>query len=181
MSRTVTILADYASIGNGVAEIDAEDVPGTDKATPAPKPAPPAAVAPAGGADAAPPVPRRRRITPSRPNRSFLRDVRKLATVGVGRIPLESLADASVLFARGLVSRAAAGQPARTAVDGFQFGHRAAAVAIVRDDQPRDGGRLQELRHPRGGVLRQAGAGEMPRIVESTTVASSNRSPSRRR
>ena len=45
----------------------------------------------------------RRRITRSRRSRSSRAIFAKVVPLGVGRIPLESAADASVLFARGLL------------------------------------------------------------------------------
>ena len=44
-----------------------------------------------------------------------------VGSFGVGRIPLQSLADASVLFARGLLQGAAGRQPPARRADGEQF------------------------------------------------------------
>jgi hypothetical protein len=81
--RTITLLADYASIAQRVLEIDFGD----------------AALAPAQN-PAAPPAPTHYSVNtePFIPG-----DFDKVVPMGVGRIPLESAADASVLFARGLL------------------------------------------------------------------------------
>ena len=90
---TVTVLADYGSIGQNLVEIEGEDEP---------RP---------GGAATAGPVKIHYTV---KTEPCIPRDVQKLATVGVGRIPLESAADASVLFARGLLREQILGrQPPR--------------------------------------------------------------------
>ncbi len=103
--RTVTILADYASIGYRYVELD----PGngeTERAEPPAvvcQPATSAATVVSGGTAILPTVPsppphyivRTEPFVPCQPE--------QLATLGVGRIPLESLGDASVFFARGLL------------------------------------------------------------------------------
>jgi hypothetical protein len=112
--QTVTVLADYTSIGYRSVEVDpnhSEDWPqasadvsqqatavatssGTSVATP-PQPAA------AGGTAAAPPAPpphytvRTEPFVPTEPE--------QLSEFGVGRLPLESISDTSVLFARGLL------------------------------------------------------------------------------
>jgi len=110
--RTVTILADYASIGYRYVELETgsrED--GREKpAAVIPQPASSAGTAaPSGGGAAGgtapspdgPPTPppyytvRTEPFVPSEPD--------QLATLGVGRIPLESLGDSSVFFVRGLL------------------------------------------------------------------------------
>ena len=58
--------------------------------------------------------------------------MQQVAALGVGRIPLESLADASVLFARGLLRAAAAGRAAAAAADGGQFGLTAGRCRCAR-------------------------------------------------
>ena len=96
--RTITILADYDSLGDNVVEID----PGM--------PPPPGPLTPAQAEAAAQTKAKYRLNTePFIPT-----GVGAMADFGVGRIPLQSLADASVLFARGLVrQRLAAGRPVR--------------------------------------------------------------------
>jgi hypothetical protein len=96
--RNVTVLADYGSIGQNVVEIESEETrpPAKDEEEPAP---------------AGKPVKVRYLV---RTEPCVPRDPDKLAAFGVGRIPLESLADTSVLFARGLLrERLLAGQPPR--------------------------------------------------------------------
>ncbi len=80
--RTITVLADYDSIGDNFVEIenDSAPLPPSDGAA--------AAVAGKYKLDTEPFVPT---------------EASKPASFGVGRIPLQSLADASVLFARGLL------------------------------------------------------------------------------
>ena len=88
--RTITILADYASIGTELVEIDAQ------------------------AADAVRPGAARRRSTADAPPEEKKKyqvgrepcvpaDPEQAIAVGVGRIPSESLAEASLLFVRGLV------------------------------------------------------------------------------
>ncbi|MGA2258327.1 MAG: hypothetical protein ABSG53_26990, partial [Thermoguttaceae bacterium] len=105
--RTVTILADYASIGYRYVELDpSAGENGHEKPSVLiPQPAISAGTAALSSGTAAssdsPPAPpphytiRTEPFVPSRPD--------QLATVGVGRIPLESLGDCSVFFARGLL------------------------------------------------------------------------------
>ena len=104
--RTVTLLADYGSIGLNIVEIDADDEPVRPAAPPAP-----AASTPAPAPVA--PLPAKMHYTVK--TEPFIpRTVQQLAEYGVGRIPLESLADASVLFARGLLrDRLLANRPPR--------------------------------------------------------------------
>jgi hypothetical protein len=94
--QTVTILADYTSIGYRNVEVDpngSEDWP--NAAPPATNPPAPAA---AIAAQPAPPPHYTVRTEPFIPTQPD-----QLSTVGVGRLPLESLADTSVMFARGLL------------------------------------------------------------------------------
>ena len=84
-------------------------------------------------------------------------DAAKPAAFGVGRIPLQSLEDASVLFARGLIRERPDWPAAGAAADGGQFEPGAASAAAVRNDQPRDRRGVQELRRAGGRFLRQAG------------------------
>jgi len=105
--RTVTILADYASIGYRSVELKLSG--GEDDREKPPAVAPQPAIsagpsAPSGGTAVAPSGP----LAP--PQNYIIRtepfipcDSDQLATLGVGRIPLESLGDSSVFFARGLV------------------------------------------------------------------------------
>jgi hypothetical protein len=102
--RTITILADYASIGTELVEIDAQTAeparPGA--AADGNRPAPPAGVA-------APPGEKKKYMVGREP--CVPADPEQAIAVGVGRIPSESLAEASLLFARGLVrERLSAGQ-----------------------------------------------------------------------
>ncbi len=99
--RSITILADYASIGTDLVEIDA----------PAAEPPRASHAAPPDGGVATPDAKKRYRVgrEPCVPA-----DPRQAIAQGVGRIPSESLAEASLLFARGLVrQRLAAGQLGR--------------------------------------------------------------------
>jgi hypothetical protein len=84
--KTVLVLADYASLGQHTLEIETgwtqEPAAAGDDAQPQP----------------APPTHYEVKTEPFIP-----RDLSKVVPLGVGRIPLESLADASVLFARGLL------------------------------------------------------------------------------
>ena len=134
--RTITVLADYDSIGDNFVEIesDAAPLPSGDGA--------PAAAAGKYQLNTEPFVPT---------------DASKPASFGVGRIPLQSLGDASVLFARGLVRRAHGGGPGVAGALDRQFGTRPSPLAAVRDNQPRDGRRIQELRACGGRILRQIG------------------------
>ena len=108
--RTVTILADYASIGYRLAQLDpanGEDLREEWSAALSPVIVPqpaPSAGTPSGGPAAGPgtaPAPplhytvRTEPFIPTQPD--------QLATLGVGRIPLESLGDALVFFVRGLL------------------------------------------------------------------------------
>jgi hypothetical protein len=112
--NTVTVLADYASIGFRNVEVDpnnSEDWPTaagpgaapavTGAAVPPVAPAPPATAAGATAARTPPPAPpphytvRTEPFIPTQPD--------QLSEFGVGRLPLESVADTSVLFARGLL------------------------------------------------------------------------------
>lgn len=127
--KTVTILADYGSIGNHLVEIDPEDPalrPDEDSPTrPARARRTPPVAATTGGtatgsvaaatatvAPASSDAPPTAGAAPAaavkthyvvRTEPCVPREVQKLAEFGVGRIPLESLADASVLFARGIL------------------------------------------------------------------------------
>ncbi len=105
LPRTVTILADYASIGYRLTELDpaggedGHEAPPTVIPQPIPSSGIPAAVS--GGTAAAAPAPplhymvRTEPFVPTQPD--------QLAALGVGRIPLESLGDSSVFFVRGLL------------------------------------------------------------------------------
>ena len=115
--RTVTLLADYASIGYRLTQLDpADGVPPLggippEGGTPAPPPQPALSGGTltggtltggslTGGTAAVPAPPphytvRTEPFVPTQPD--------QLATLGVGRIPLESLGDASVFFVRGLL------------------------------------------------------------------------------
>ncbi len=119
--RTVTILADYASIGYRYAELDPsngeylrEEPPAALPQATLPQPALTGgtAVLSAGTAAAlsttpAPPPHYIVRVEPFVPTQPD-----QLATLGVGRIPLEFLGDASVFFVRGLLrERLLAGAP----------------------------------------------------------------------
>jgi hypothetical protein len=103
--QTVTVLADYASIGYRNVEIDpsnGED-DGPKPLVPVPQPAVSSGTCTGGTAAAsgglpAPPPHYMVRTEPFIPTQSD-----QLATLGVGRIPLESLGDASVYFVRGLL------------------------------------------------------------------------------
>jgi hypothetical protein len=91
--RTVLVLADYASLGQHTVEIETgwkhgETAVGSTK--------PPAAAQ--GPVPPPPPTHYEVKTEPFIP-----RDLAKVVPLGVGRIPLESAADASVLFARGLL------------------------------------------------------------------------------
>jgi len=98
--QTVTILADYASIGYRNVEIDPSngeddrEKPTTVKLQPAVS----SGTAALSGGTPAPPPHYMIRTEPFIPTQSD-----QLATLGVGRIPLESLGDASVFFVRGLL------------------------------------------------------------------------------
>ena len=81
--RTITILADYDSLGDNVVDIDAP-------------PAPPGPLTEAAAAAAR--LKYRVNTEPFVPTQ-----LGAVGSFGVGRIPLQSLADASVLFARGLL------------------------------------------------------------------------------
>jgi hypothetical protein len=98
--RTITILADYASIGTELVEIDAQAAD---------------AVQPSAAADDnrhAPPGEKKKYQVAREP--CVPADPAQAIAVGVGRIPSESLAEASLLFVRGLVrERLSAGQPGR--------------------------------------------------------------------
>ncbi len=120
--RTVTILADYASIGYRNTEVDPA---GGEEGREEPPAALPQAILPqptlsggsavggtvaggtaalSGGTAAAPgavPAPPQHYIVRTEPFVPTQPD--QLATLGVGRIPLESLGDASVFFVRGLL------------------------------------------------------------------------------
>ena len=92
--QTITVLADYSSIGSRNVEVDpngSEDWPNVAQ-TPPPANVPSAPPPPHYTSAAEP-------FIPTQPD--------QLSTVGVGRLPLESLCDTSVMFARGL----AAGTP----------------------------------------------------------------------
>jgi hypothetical protein len=84
--RSITILADYDSLGDNVVDIDTGPQP----------PAPLTEAAAAAAAEAK--LKYRVNTEPFVPTR-----VGAVGSFGVGRIPLQSLADASVLFARGLL------------------------------------------------------------------------------
>lgn len=104
--RTVTILADYASIGYRDVEVEpSSDEDGRE----APPNSSAGTAVVSGGTAAAPPpnyVVRTEPFMPAQPD--------QLATLGVGRIPLESLGDASVFFVRGLLrERLLANRPPR--------------------------------------------------------------------
>ena len=98
--RTITVLADYDSIGDNFVELTNGDAAST------------------GGSSAG-----QRALTPTgEPKNKYQvnteplvpTEATKLAAFGVGRIPLQSLEDASVLFARGLIREGLlARQPAR--------------------------------------------------------------------
>jgi len=112
--RTVLVLADYASIGQHTTEIETGWATAGEAAA-APVVAPPAA-APAGDVTPGPaqkPAPRPLPAYYEVQTEPFIpRDFAGVVPMGVGRIPLESAADASVLFARGLVrERLLAGRP----------------------------------------------------------------------
>jgi hypothetical protein len=99
--RSITILADYTSIGTELVEIDAPA---------AAAPSAGHAAAPAGGAVIADAKQKyrvgREPCVPADPQQAL--------ALGVGRIPSESLAEASLLFVRGLVrERLSAGQVGR--------------------------------------------------------------------
>ncbi len=92
--RTVTLLADYASIGCRSVELDVvNQAVGRERPPVAEPPVVPGS--PAARAPPAPYVVRTEPFLPIQPN--------CLAPFGVGRIPLDSLGDASVFFARGLL------------------------------------------------------------------------------
>jgi len=108
--RTVTLLADYASIGYRLTELDTasgedgHEVPPVVIPQPIPVggiPAVSGGTTMSGGTAAVVPAPpphymvRTEPFVPTQPDR--------LATLGVGRIPLESLGDSSVFFVRGLL------------------------------------------------------------------------------
>jgi hypothetical protein len=93
--RTVLLLADYASLGQHTLEIETGWKQGETAGTGA---KPPAATAAQGPVPPPPPTHYEVKTEPFIP-----RDLAKVVPLGVGRIPLESAADASVLFARGLV------------------------------------------------------------------------------
>jgi hypothetical protein len=117
--RTVTVLADYTSIGYRNVEVDPNGGDDWPSATFPEAPASPASLAPAqpmpsGGTSAVvpPPAPpphytvRTEPFVPTQPD--------QLAEFGVGRLPLESLSDTSVMFVRGLLrERMLAQQPSR--------------------------------------------------------------------
>ena len=91
--RTITVLADYDSIGDNFVEIESDAAP----------------LPPGDGAFAAAAGKYQLNTEPFVPT-----DASKPASFGVGRIPLQSLGDASVLFARGLVrQRMAEGRASR--------------------------------------------------------------------
>ncbi|MGA2034304.1 MAG: hypothetical protein ABSG68_18820 [Thermoguttaceae bacterium] len=99
--RTVTVLADYGSLGQNVVDIEAEESLVNQA---------PAGAAAATSADLA----RAHEKYKVRTEPCVPTDLANVAAVGVGRIPLESLADASVLFCRGLLrERRLATRPAR--------------------------------------------------------------------
>ena len=117
--RTVTILADYRSIGTELVEMEvAPPAPvkkpkggprGASGSNGATAPASPAAPPPAGETVAQVKKTYEVNKEPCIPTQA-----RKPVSLGVGRIPMESLADASVLFARGLLrERTLAARPGR--------------------------------------------------------------------
>ena len=145
--RTVTILADYASIGYRHTQAR-PGRRGRGPATSRPRchcrsrryplepllPAEllrsPAEPPPLAGAAAAPPphyTVRTEPFVPTQPD--------QLATLGVGRIPLESLGDASVFFVRGLLRERLFAPSSAAGADGCELRRRAAGLAAVRDDQ----------------------------------------------
>ena len=93
--RSLTILADYASIGTELVDMDAGPLVTKNGAAAAP-------AAPAATPGVAPPAETRKRYQvatePCMP-----REPQKPVTLAVGRIPMGSLANASVMFARGLL------------------------------------------------------------------------------
>ncbi|MGO9108006.1 MAG: hypothetical protein ACLP9L_02125 [Thermoguttaceae bacterium] len=100
LPRTVTILADYASIGYRNTEVDPAGLEDDRDEPPAvlPQPVISGGTAALPGAVPAPPqyyMVRTEPFVPTLPD--------ELATLGVGRIPLESLGDCSVFFVRGLL------------------------------------------------------------------------------
>lgn len=109
--QTITILADYGVIGLNLVEIDVEETqPRPAEAAPA---TPAAAPAPSPAVGSPPVAPTKIHYT-VKTEPCIPRDDQKVVGLGVGRIPLESLADASVLFARGLVrERLQAKRPSR--------------------------------------------------------------------
>ena len=105
--ETVTVLADYTSIGYRIVEVDpnaSEDWP-TVAGTTEPRagstgpPVAPSSPLPAPRLPVRPPPPhytvRTEPFIPTQPD--------QLSALGVGRLPLESLGDTSVMFARGLL------------------------------------------------------------------------------
>jgi hypothetical protein len=126
--RNITVLADYGAIGQNLVELELDESrPAAKDAAAKPETEPgnhgqagnpsntdnrqaggPIQVNPPP-AGSVPPTRQMVRTEPCVP-----RDPRKLAEYGVGRIPLESLADTSVLFARGLLrERLLAARPPR--------------------------------------------------------------------
>ena len=97
--RTATILADYASIAYRYVEVDPNG--GEEDEEPPAATSQPAVSGGTAALPSAPPAPpqhytvRTEPFVPTGPD--------QLATLGVGRIPLESLGDASAFFVRGLV------------------------------------------------------------------------------
>ena len=111
--RTVTLLGDYTSIGFRNVEVDpngGEEEPSPAVSNPPPEASPQAATT-GGTAAAAPAAPphytvRTEPFVPTQPG--------QLAEFGVGRLPLESLSDTSVMFVRGLLrERLLADRPPR--------------------------------------------------------------------
>ena len=96
---TVTVLADYGSIGQNLVEIEGEEEARPNATAPAVGPA----AKPSTGDSTAPSAAPVKIHYSVKTEPCIPRDFQKLVTLGVGRIPLESLADASVLFARGLL------------------------------------------------------------------------------
>ena len=136
LPQTVTILADYASIGYRNTEVDPACLEDEREDPPAAIPQP-AASCPAAAA-AAPPQYYKVRTEPFVPTQAD-----ELATLGVGRIPLESLGDSSVFFVRGLLRERLGPSSAAPAHD-CQL-RRSAALASVRDGQPGDRRRVQNF------------------------------------
>ena len=155
--RTVTILADYASIGYRYVQLDPN---GGEDGREEPPLAVPAAqsrhsLRPSGGTAAAPAVPappqhytiRTEPFVPMQPD--------QLATLGVGHPA--GVTGRRLGFLRPRAAPRTALSPSfATNADDCEFRGLAAALAAVRDHQPRDGRRVQKLRRARRRVLRQA-------------------------